>query len=348
MQLKFFSILLTLVLVFSLGACHSNRAADPTEPYTPYEFVFVGDILLGDAAQTLLDADGYHWPFDGVRDLLAGDFVIGNGEGPITTLSEPWDPDQRWSYNSQPLAAEELSAAGFDALGYANNHALDRGPEGLADTIAILGSQGITVFGAGADEHQAAAPLLVETPYGIVGIVALNEDWGDERTATEDQAGSIPLNRDNIRRGYRLARDAGAEWFVAYVHWGSNYAEVDQDQRSWAELIAKTGYDLVIGHGAHSLQEVEILQGIPVFYSLGNFVFNTPGRFNEDFPGYGLVMHAHLGPQGFTSASISCIQTDNQIVSFQPQPCSTEQAAGVFEGLGIILSLQDNTAELSW
>jgi poly-gamma-glutamate capsule biosynthesis protein CapA/YwtB (metallophosphatase superfamily) len=316
--------------------------------FTPYQIVFVGDILIGDAAQPLLDENGYFWPFEHLSEVLAGDYLIGNGEAPVTTIEEPWDADQRWSYNAQPEAAEALAQAGFDALGYSNNHALDRGAAGLADTITNLAANSLEFFGAGLDSQQAAAPLLLETPYGLVGVVALSEDWGADRTAETDQAGSIPLTKASIRAGYRLAEDAGADWIVAYVHWGTNYADISQQQRRWARDFTNAGYDLVIGHGAHSLQQIEILDGIPVFYSLGNFVFNTPGRFSEEFPGFGLVVSASLGPNGFYQAELRCLQTDNQIVSFQPQPCSPQQALEVFSSLYQGFTIQKDYAVLSW
>jgi poly-gamma-glutamate synthesis protein (capsule biosynthesis protein) len=338
-----------LLFIIGLGACRPEPDLSVlSDDFTPFRIVFVGDILLADAAQPFLDEHGYQWPFEHVSNLLTGDYLIGNGEGPITTLEQPWDPNQRWSYNAQPQAAQALAEIGFDALGYANNHAMDRGPEGLADTIAHLAANDLAFFGAGLDQAHAETPLLIETPYGIVGVVALGEDWGHDRTAAEDQASTIPLSKASIRRGYDLAREGGTDWVVAYVHWGLNYAEVSGSQRRWADEFARTGYDLVIGHGAHSLQGIEIIQGMPVFYSLGNFVFGTPGRFSEEYPGFGLVVSAELGPQGFTQVAIYCIQTDNQVIDFQPQPCPPAQAQDVFEGLYDGLTIEENTALLTW
>jgi poly-gamma-glutamate synthesis protein (capsule biosynthesis protein) len=330
-------------------------ACQPASPDTSqlqyaesFRIIFVGDTLLADAALPSLEEHGYLWPFEYLSAQLEGEYLIANGEGPITTLEQPWDPNQRWSYNADPQAAQALAEVGFDALGFANNHAMDRGPDGLTDTSEYMAANNLAFFGAGIHQAQAETPLLIDTPYGTVGVVAFGEDWGPDRTAGEGQAGTIVLSAASIDRGYALARDAGAAWVVAYVHWGSNYAGVSPAQQRWAREFAKTGYDLVIGHGAHSLQEIEIVRGIPVFYSLGNFVFGTSGRFSEEFPGFGLVVSTVLGPDGFYHAELHCIHTDNQQVHFQPRPCTPEQARQVFSSLSEELTIDGNSAALSW
>jgi cyanophycin synthetase len=340
---------LSVFLILLIGSCTSDPQSHIQAPVEePFTVVFVGDILLGDDAQELLDEHGYLWTFENLGGLTNGDYLIGNGESPITSMTEPWDPDQRWSYNADPQAAAALAAFGFDALGYSNNHALDRGPEGLADTAYNLYENGIEFFGAGQNEREAAEPLLVETPYGIIGVVALSEDWGADRTAGADQAGSIPLSKESIQTGYQLAKDGGADWVIAYVHWGTNYSGISSAQHRWAREFARSDYALVVGHGAHSLQEIELVQGIPVLYSIGNFVFNTPGRFTEEYPGYGLVVSAGFGPDGLAQIELGCLQTDNQIVNFQPQPCPSEQAQIVFGWLSDRITIKDGVATFTW
>ena len=225
---------------------------------------------------------------------------------------------------------------------------MDRGPGGITDTITHLAANNLKVFGAGLNITQAEAPLFVETPYSVVAVVALGYDWGDGRTASEDSAGTVPLSKASIQRGFDLAQTAGADWVVAYVHWGGNYSEISDQQRRWANEFAQAGYNLVIGHGAHSLQSIEIIGDMPVIFSLGNSVFGTPGRFSDDFSGYGLFATAELGPDGFESLVLRCIQTDNQMVNFQPQPCTQTQAQKVLKPLYTELILNQNFGILSW
>ena len=342
-------LLLTLIWVLlSLTGCQQESESLEQYDGPPFRIVFVGDLLLGDAAQPFLDDKGYEWPFEHISDLIEGDYVIANGEGPITVIEEPWDPDQRWSYNAQPEVAKALAEVGFNAVGLSNNHAMDRGSQGIVDTLAHLETNTLAFFGAGSNLADAEAPLLIETPYGIVGVVGLSDNWGNDRTADKNQAGTVPLSKASIKRGFRLARDAGAEWVVGYVHWGRNYSEIRVEQRYWARIFSQVGYDLVIGHGAHSVQSIEIIQGMPVFYSVGNFVFGTPGRFSEEFPGFGLVVTSELGPEGFERVLIRCILTDNEIVNFQPQPCTPEQAQESLGSLHDGLDIQGDVGVLEW
>src|SRR5690606_14157316 len=122
-----------------------------------------------------------------------------------------------------------------------------------------------------------------------------------------------------IDRARRAARRVGADHTVAYVHWGPNYGHVSGSQRVFARQLAEAGFDLVVGHGAHVVQPAERICGTTVFYSLGNFVFGTPGRFSREFPGHGLVLVSHLGPDGFGAFELRCIRTDNRDVGYRPQ-----------------------------
>ncbi len=300
----------------------------------PFRVVWVGDILLGDDAQRSLDEHGYTWPFERVRGLLAGDFAIGNAEGPITTLQTPRVPEARYSYNIDPRAAVALREVGFRAVTLANNHALDRGSEGLSDTTRYLREVGIQAVGAGLDDDEAARPLLIDTPHGWIAVVALGPTGPNSPTAGPGKPGVRSADSESVVRGRELAKAAGARWVVGYLHWGDNYEPVTAKQRRLAEEMAQAGYDLVIGHGSHSLQPVEVVNGMPVVYSLGNFTFGSRGRFTEEFPGYGVVARTAFGPNGLEPIELACIVTAPGVVGFQPRPCKDAEAQRVSTILG--------------
>lgn len=309
----------------------------------PFEIVWGGDVLLGDAAQPHLEERGLRWPFERIANLLAADYLVANAEGPITSVDDPFFPDQEFSYNAEPAVAEALAEVGFDALGLSNNHALDRGPEGLGDTLQHLTDAEIEVFGAGT-LLDAQAPLMVDTPHGVVAILGFGEAWRYGSAAGSDELGTVAITQESVAHGHRLARDAGANWVVGFVHWGENYADVTDDQRSAAQLFADAGYDLVIGHHPHIVQEVEILDGTPVLYSLGNLAFGTPGRFRADAEGYGLIARTSFEANGRMEIRLACIVTDNEIVEFQPEPCATAEARRLFARLGSAVLIEGRTA----
>jgi len=326
--------------------CTVLLSCSPGDSTGPFDIVWVGDILLADAAQEDLELSGYDWPFDRLLQTIDGDYLIGNAEGPITQLTEPYFPDQEFEYNADPAAAAALADVGFDAVSLSNNHALDRGPEGLADTVRHLEDAGIVPFGAGTID-AAEAPLLVSTPHGTVAVVALGEDWNAGAVASETTPGTVPLSPETIERGYLLAIEAGAQWVVAYVHWGENYSPVDDRQRELGVLFAVAGYDLVIGHHPHVVQPVEVIGATPLIYSIGNFAFGTPGRFDADAPGYGLVVRTAFGAEDEPRIQLTCIVTDNEVVAFQPHLCSAAESRKVFGELGpAVRILDDTTAEV--
>ena len=106
------------------------------------------------------------------------------------------------------------------------------------------------------------------------------------------------------------------------------------------------GYDLVIGHGPHVVQPVEVIDGVPVLYSLGNFVFGTSGRFTERFPGYGLVATVRLEGGSIGAVEPRCILTDNERIAFQPRPCPETEAVTVLASLHPSLELSAGVARL--
>jgi poly-gamma-glutamate capsule biosynthesis protein CapA/YwtB (metallophosphatase superfamily) len=297
--------------------------------------VFTGDILLGDAGAELFRAHGFAHAFAYLHALLTGDYVVGNAEGPITARTRQPNREQRWSYAADPRTAATLREVGFSALGIANNHASDRGPEGLRDTLSHLERAGIEGFGAGADEVAALRPLWIETPFGRVAVAGMATPTLYAAEARTGEPGIAVVTAERIERVAKEARAAGARWLVAYVHWGRNYRGVTAQQREVARLFADAGFDLVVGHHPHVVQPVERFGATWVLFSLGNLAFSTPGRFDDfGIPGYGLVARAYFGAGGLQAIELRCILTDNEVVRFQPRPCAAREASWLLGGLG--------------
>jgi hypothetical protein len=317
-------------------------------PCSLFEVVFTGDILLADAGAEVFRARGFGHAFAHLRALLTGDYAVGNAEGPITALARRPHPERRWSYAADPRSAATLREVGFSALGLANNHAGDQGPEGLRDTLSHLERAGIEGFGAGADEAAALRPLWIETPFGRLAVAGMATRMRHVPEARGGEPGVAVATPERIARVAKEARAAGARWLVAYVHWGRNYRGVDARQREAARLFAAVGFDLVVGHHPHVVQPVERLGATFVLYSLGNLAFATPGRFDEfKAPGFGLVARAYFGPGGLEAIELRCILTDNEVVRFQPRPCAHSEAGELLVGLGGGVALRGEVGVLA-
>jgi poly-gamma-glutamate capsule biosynthesis protein CapA/YwtB (metallophosphatase superfamily) len=310
--------------------------------------VWAGDTMLGHAAEPYVARHGRRWLLKGVAPLLDGDAAVVNAEGPITARAEPFRPAQI-SYAVQRRAVGSLRRVGVTALGLANNHAMDQGPSGLSDTLLYARKGGLATFGAGMNDTQAERPLIIRGRDVTVGVVALAKGYGARATAGADRAGTIPLFTGSIRRGYELARQAGADWVVGYVHWGENYFPVLEQERRDAAKFAAAGYDLVVGHGPHVIQGVDKIGSTPVLYSLGNFVFGTLGEFS-DRNGQGLVLRTDFGPNGLEALKLTCIVVDNDRVEYQPQRCHAREADRVLGSLGVPVKVRgaEATVPRSW
>ncbi|MDH4117153.1 MAG: CapA family protein [Acidimicrobiia bacterium] len=287
--------------------------------------VWAGDTMLADAVLPLVEEHGYQWPLEFVSPLLDADAVIVNVETAIGTSGRQLRPNALFTYRSDTAMLTALAEAGVDTVGMANNHSMDFGGEGLSEAMEAAHAAGLGVVGAGHDVESAGRPLIVRSQGTTLAVVAFAKDYGDARVATPDGPGINPLGRREVDRSFAVARSLGADFVAAFVHWGENYqVAVTSEQREQAQMLVDAGFDLVVGHGAHVVQEASLVHGVPVFYSLGNFVFGSPGRFEEGAPGTGIVLRTVIDGDGLVAMVATCIATDNDEVAFQPRPCDID------------------------
>lgn len=319
----------------------------PVGPDGRQTLQFLGDTMLGDEVQNLIDQrrQGYDWPFDAIRQAVTADYTIANAEGPISEHTAPWNPAKKYSYTSRLESAGAIARSGVDAVTLANNHAYDAGPDGLADTMRHFDTVGVPSIGAGPDIARAEQPLLLRTAAGTVGLISIGESFGHR--AAEDRGGTLVLSPETVLRGAAMARTAGADWVIAAVHWGGNYAQIDPAQREFARVFADAGYDMVVGTGPHTTQQVEFVGSMPVFYSIGNYVFGTPGRWaSNNARGIGLSVELELSRDRPARITMRCLVTDNLAVSFQPRLCSAPEAQAFLPTLSAHLTMQGDMAVL--
>lgn len=308
----------------------------------------VGDTMLGGEIPALAAqrGGGYHWPFDAIRQSTsAADYVVAVAEAPLTDLTTPFDPSAPSTFFSVPEVAKALADSGVDALSLATDHVFDAGPDGLADTLDNAGEAGLATVGAGPDRDRAEQPLLLRSELGTVAVVAMGESFGHR--ARRETAGTMVLSPEAVRRGADIAREAGADWVVAAVHWGGSYAPIEAPQRYWAEQFAAAGYDLVVGSGPHIAQPIEIIGSTPVVYSTGNFAYGTNGRYAQlGVPGYGLSAGIEVSRDEGPRLAVRCIQADTQLTGFQPRPCTPAEAQAFLPTLNPQLTVRGDVATL--
>lgn len=303
--------------------------------------LFGGDTLLagGSEVEKHLREDGPDWssrklvPL--VRSARAVAFVA-NLEGPITERKAKGPPDGRkWTYRMRPGTIPGLTAVSITHLGVANNHALDRRVEGLYDTFDNLRGAGLVPFGGGRDATEAFEPTVIEAGGARVAVLALMQRYPDLEKAgwraSAGRGGVALLGGDEDEAALVARARADADIVVAFPHWGDNYRPVVGKQRRLAERLVRAGVDAIVGHHGHAAQGFGTVDGTPVIWGLGNFLFGSPGRFGHDKmqPGYGLLARMVVAEGAIRRFELVPIMLNNRLLDYQPRPCTRGEAERV-------------------
>jgi len=263
----------------------SSRAQEPVVPAAPsLRILFVGDILFEASWQTNPPAAASL--FARVKEILHGaDLVIGNLEEPLTdhpTRTPHKNPDavargEDFIFRATaPGIAAAMKEAGLDVATLANNHTMDYGEQGLFDTLEQLEDAGIVSVGGGRTLREADRIRVLPLQGVRVGIVSLSDVVPRYYWATGDRPGISPAKY--IRRVREVVSRARphADVLLVVFHWGPMFTSVPTPrQQRWARVAREAGADVVLGAHPHVLQGIGCVDGAPVVYSAGNFIFPT-------------------------------------------------------------------------
>jgi poly-gamma-glutamate synthesis protein (capsule biosynthesis protein) len=238
----------------------------------------LGDVMLGRgvAERIAEDRAARVWSEELAELCRACDAVICNLEccvssGGRRTARIPGKP---FFFRAPPAAVDSLTAIGVRAVSLANNHALDYETEALAETLTHLDAAGIAAAGAGPDERAARRGALIDAGELRVGMLGVT-DHPREYAAIDEGLGVAWADLPRGLPGWvtdELARlRAEADLVVAFPHWGPNMTtEPARWQRRRARDLLAAGADIVAGHSAHVFHGVELIDGAPVLYDLGD------------------------------------------------------------------------------
>jgi poly-gamma-glutamate synthesis protein (capsule biosynthesis protein) len=285
------------VTLFLCGDVMTGRGIDQILPHPGPPHLFepsmrsaMGYVQLAEQATGPIPRPvdfAYVWG-DALAELArAGtDARIVNLETAVTASGGAW-PGKGVHYRMHPANVPCLTAAGIDCCALANNHVLDWGYGGLAETLETLREAGIRTAGAGRDAAEAAAPAIVEVAAGRVLVFAFGtassgipRDWA----AAEGRPGVNFLADLSARTVEDVARRVGAvkrpgDVAVASIHWGGNWGfEIPAEQRRFAErLIDRAGVDLVHGHSSHHVKGIQVYREKAVLYGCGDLLTDYEG-----------------------------------------------------------------------
>lgn len=245
--------------------------------------LFTGDIMLDRYVKTLRTQNGGDFPFTYMPEIIDTietklgveklDLVVGNLEGPITAT--PYVNDgTAMVFNFEPGVVDLLSRAGFTTFSMANNHTFDMGKDSVKETHDYLAAAGIEAFGHPDTPNGEYSFITYEFAGTTLGILGLND-------------AVIRLDTDAaIAKIQEL--DPQVDFLIIGVHWGWEYEPTARESVvNKAHAFVDAGADFIWGHHPHVVQNVETYNEVPIYYSLGNFVFD---QYFSDEVREGLVL----------------------------------------------------------
>jgi poly-gamma-glutamate capsule biosynthesis protein CapA/YwtB (metallophosphatase superfamily) len=205
------------------------------------------------------------------------DIAVVNLECCISERGDAWDPQHKeFHFRAPPHAVEALTAIGVRAVWLANNHALDYGPQALADTFDVLDQAGILVVGAGRSLEEARAARIVEVDGKSIGLVAF-ADHPDDFAARQGSPGIAWADIAHgaphwlIEQVRELSRTC--DIVIGGPHWGPNMRSTPPARhRTVARDLVAAGLGALAGHSAHVVHGIEQLDGAPICYDLGDLL----------------------------------------------------------------------------
>ncbi len=234
----------------------------------------VGDVNTDTDYIPALAETGQGYAWTGLRGLFTrDDLTLANLECAPSKLGQPLDKEFTFRCDVESLPV--MKAAGVDVINMANNHSQDYGKQALLDGRANVIDAGLAPVGVGANVEEATTPALFDingwkvAVLGFGGVVPTTS-W----IATSDNPGMA--NGDDGEEMAAAVRAAAgqADLVVVVIHWGVELrTEPTQGDRELAQKMIEAGADMIFGHHSHRLQPLEKVEGVPVAWSLGNFVW---------------------------------------------------------------------------
>jgi hypothetical protein len=229
-----------------------------------------------------------------------GDINFANLETVVTDRNDIKPELKLFAFRTHPDGVRHLVQIGLNAFSTANNHAMDFGTQGAVETLKHLGEIGVVHAGLGRNRAEARTPRFIAAKdstfaFGALGIIGNAYSSPGEN---EKRAGQLSYSEaGDLEEAVAALSATQADYRILSVHYGPEF-EVktsSTDRRRLTQAVAN-GADMVVGHHQHVVNGIEIVDGAPIFYGLGNFLHwgtQDMGRF-DICRDYGLIARVHL------------------------------------------------------
>lgn len=284
----------------------------PTLPPAPQiTLLFTGVIVPARCVQSAIDTRGdANYVYDDVRGFISdADLAVGTLNTTLSDLSTHTGCIETYVLVSDSRSASAVASAGFDVMSVATNHIKncagascgDNYNRAFLDTLDNLRANNILPVGAGMNLADAMQPVVVVVQGIRFGFVSLGM-VEPMAFAGQDSPGIAELTDENMSAAIEAAKQV-SDVVIVMPHWGpEDTSDPNSYQLHFAQVAVEAGADVVVGNHTHVVQAIQQLNGIDVFYGLGNFVFDQTWdlahqqgvmlllHFNgTDYTGYDLV-----------------------------------------------------------
>ncbi|NDV95641.1 CapA family protein [Dysgonomonas sp. 521] len=266
-------ILHIIILAWCILLCNSCKQEKYQDEHLT--ICFTGDVLLDRGVREQIGKKGIEFLFEDVAPVFKNaDATVINLECPVTKTISPIN--KKYIFRAEPEWFPTLKENGITHAALANNHSMDQGRSGLEDTYRHLSEAGIVPIGYGKNAREASKPVFIakdESCVAIFNAVTLPlENW----VYLEDRPGINQTSIETLVTQIKELKTGKPDFYIVVIlHWGIEFQkEPTIKQRKEAYQLIDAGADVIIGHHPHILQKEEIYKEKPIFYSLGNFVFD--------------------------------------------------------------------------
>lgn len=291
--------MITAMLTFSMAAFCGDTL----------HVTFTGDLLLDRGVRKKIAEQGIDALFSPSVDsmLKRSDIVVANLECPTTHINAT--VQKQIMFRADPECLPHLRQHGITHLTLANNHSVDQGRRGLADTWQNIRDAGMTPVGAGRNMEEAARPeLLATTPRNVWLLTSLRLSIENFPYLPDTICVSQEPFPELLAKVERLRRSDPHCYIAVALHWGGeNTFKPLLQQVADAHRLVEAGADIIIGHHPHTLQKVETYRGKVIYYSIGNFIFDAQRPFHDK----AYAVTVAITAQGAEVATVPLVITDS-------------------------------------
>lgn len=249
--------------------------------------IFVGGEIIPARAVDRLGLNtnnNYTYLFDGVKqDIARADIAIAQLENPL--LGDPAPCTGCVVFVSDEKVAGGLKQVGFDILAASGNHMGDGGQAGYKRTAELLTEQGILFTGMGKGESEQLKPSIIEVSGRTIGMISADdvayfywssseETYGTNTFSSIDN-GVTSINYQKVNKIKDIKAQYNIDYLIVYESWGIEYTnKANSHQVELAHALIDSGADLIVASHPHWVQNIEFYKDKPIFYALGNFIFD--------------------------------------------------------------------------